>query len=588
MKQSLLIFILLIINIEVCLAEPVLMPNWPHDYFTPEDDNFFLGPYVGLTYINSSDNNQTYLPVGLYDSVLFMLDYEANISPDWPRNFPGHVCHGKPLVYDVDQDGPEELIFTVERWEHSNYHRAIHAMDIWGNESPGFPVVIPNLSAFDYRCTPVLIDLNEDTVPEMVYASHLDTTFYIYSMDGERYYDFQGSITPDTFIEFHFAVGDLDRDNYNDLIVGAGHCIFAFDRYGNTLSGWPIRFREGQYLVYPYGAPVLADIDNDGYLEVIITTYRFNGPLETGWLEIYNHDGSMVEGWPFYWSDGMPWCAPVVGDLNRDGTLEIVVTGTDWSGPEYPGKMWIFEPDGSIFPGFPIEIESNNWHDPIIADLDGDDFPDILISSVNGYNQNDSGYSRYWAYNRNGEVLEGWPIEVRGNGGLAAPIIFDFDGNGTANIALVSTGPHRSQYPHLGSHAWIYMYELGIPYDSSTIEWGQAGHDRWNTSNYEFREPPRTAIAEDNSNLPAAITLTNHPNPFNSATIIEYTIEEKGKVQLEIYNLLGQKVATLVDDEILPGKHSVRWNADRFSSGIYFSVLKTGDVKHSRRMVLLK
>ncbi|MBD3170086.1 MAG: T9SS type A sorting domain-containing protein, partial [candidate division Zixibacteria bacterium] len=77
-------------------------------------------------------------------------------------------------------------------------------------------------------------------------------------------------------------------------------------------------------------------------------------------------------------------------------------------------------------------------------------------------------------------------------------------------------------------------------------------------------------------------------NPFNSATVIEYAVEEKGEVLLEIFNLLGQRVSTLVDDEILPGKHSVRWNADKFSSGIYFSVLKTGDVKHSRRMVLLK
>ncbi|MBD3169893.1 MAG: T9SS type A sorting domain-containing protein, partial [candidate division Zixibacteria bacterium] len=70
--------------------------------------------------------------------------------------------------------------------------------------------------------------------------------------------------------------------------------------------------------------------------------------------------------------------------------------------------------------------------------------------------------------------------------------------------------------------------------------------------------------------------------------VIEYTIEEKGEVRLEIYNLLGQRVAVLVDDEALPGEHSVRWNADKFSSGIYFSVLKTGGVKHSRRMVLLK
>ncbi|MBD3168744.1 MAG: T9SS type A sorting domain-containing protein, partial [candidate division Zixibacteria bacterium] len=127
----------------------------------------------------------------------------------------------------------------------------------------------------------------------------------------------------------------------------------------------------------------------------------------------------------------------------------------------------------------------------------------------------------------------------------------------------------------------------GVPYIEERFPWPMSCHDPQHTNNLNFRMP--TSVNDGKTpNLPAVVTLTNHPNPFNSATVIEYAVEEKGEVLLEIFNLLGQRVAVLVDDEALPGEHSVRWNAEEYSSGIYFSVLKTGDVKHTRRMVLLK
>ena len=191
-------------------------------------------------------------------------------------------------------------------------------------------------------------------------------------------------------------------------------------------------------------------------------------------------------------------------------------------------------------------------------------------------------------FDHNGNVLEGWPMLLPSMSFWTNATVFDFDLNGTSNLLLPPNGLKYSHMDSVRTVTHMYMYELGFPFDSSTVEWGQAGHDRWNTSNYEFREPPRTGIRDKNANIPASLTLSNYPNPFNSSTVIEYEIEKKGEVQLEIYNLLGQKVTTLVHDEMLPGKHSVRWDADKYSSGIYFSVLKTADDRYSRRMVLLK
>lgn len=80
----------------------------------------------------------------------------------------------------------------------------------------------------------------------------------------------------------------------------------------------------------------------------------------------------------------------------------------------------------------------------------------------------------------------------------------------------------------------------------------------------------------------------NYPNPFNPITVIRYSLPKHSHVTLEIYNILGQKVATLVDGKQKAGYKTVRWNAGSFSSGIYFYRLQAGDFVETRKMMLLK
>jgi len=84
------------------------------------------------------------------------------------------------------------------------------------------------------------------------------------------------------------------------------------------------------------------------------------------------------------------------------------------------------------------------------------------------------------------------------------------------------------------------------------------------------------------------LLLPNYPNPFNSATVIKYRLPTSCYVQLEIYNLVGQRVATLVDQRQPAGHHSVTWNASSLSSGIYFYRLQVGDSVQTRKMVVIK
>jgi len=100
--------------------------------------------------------------------------------------------------------------------------------------------------------------------------------------------------------------------------------------------------------------------------------------------------------------------------------------------------------------------------------------------------------------------------------------------------------------------------------------------------------------AEDTVTSPSVTELHgNYPNPFNPETTIRFSLNVDQKVKLTIYNIAGQKVATIVDDLLTSGEHSVVWNArsvdnNRISSGIYFYRLQTEDSVHTRKMLLLK
>ena len=102
-------------------------------------------------------------------------------------------------------------------------------------------------------------------------------------------------------------------------------------------------------------------------------------------------------------------------------------------------------------------------------------------------------------------------------------------------------------------------------------------------------EKQTTGIESITKNIPQSFTLKqNYPNPFNPATTIEFDLKENSKVELTIYNALGQKIKTLVDREFSSGRHKINFNAHNLTSGIYFYELKTNNSKQIKKMELLK
>jgi hypothetical protein len=115
------------------------------------------------------------------------------------------------------------------------------------------------------------------------------------------------------------------------------------------------------------------------------------------------------------------------------------------------------------------------------------------------------------------------------------------------------------------------------------------------TSGVNFNFPSSVGDDENQSGIrPDGFNLSqNYPNPFNPTTVIEYTLQKKARVNLEIYNLLGQKVKTLVNEYQSPGSYQIFWDGrneqeQTVATGMYFYKFSADGVSKTKKMILLK
>ncbi len=96
-------------------------------------------------------------------------------------------------------------------------------------------------------------------------------------------------------------------------------------------------------------------------------------------------------------------------------------------------------------------------------------------------------------------------------------------------------------------------------------------------------------ISPISTEIPQEFSLQqNYPNPFNPNTIIRFNIKDSRLITLKLFDILGGEIATLVNEQLIPGTYEVSWNASNFPSGIYFYRLTAGKYIDSKKMVLIK
>jgi hypothetical protein len=235
------------------------------------------------------------------------------------------------------------------------------------------------------------------------------------------------------------ALADLNGDGRPEVVVGdARGRVHAVRLDGTVLRGWPASIPGEPSMKAIYGATVTADIDSDGSHEVIVCQ-------SAGRVCVFQSDGSVRTGWPVATADaedphnaGTIFARAAVGDLNGDGMDEIIAAANNY-------RVHVWDAAGRGLPGWPRKLENRGragYAEPVLADLTGDNRPEILIATDRGFN----GPPRIYALNAGGRDARGWPVDLpeRCNAGVA---LGDLDGDGKREIVAAT----------IGSNAWVVV-----------------------------------------------------------------------------------------------------------------------------------
>ncbi len=159
-------------------------------------------------------------------------------------------------------------------------------------------------------------------------------------------------------------------------------------------------------------------------------------------------------------------------------------------------------------------------------------------------------------------------------------------------LFVVGAGDHEFE-PH-----GLFIYDISVPDDPMLVGYYEGWFSGvWATEGFVYLVSGGLVIlsfdATSNDRgevlIPNNTTvLTSYPNPFNAQTTIRYSLPESGPVSLTIYNILGQKVATLLDGVQAAGEHRTVWDANGLPSGIYLCRLHTNGYANSEQLFLMK
>jgi len=486
-------------------------------------------------------------------------------------------------------------------------------------------------------------DYDNDGDLDVYFATIKNKANYFYKNNGDGTFEriTNGIIGTDTFqSEGGISCGDFNNDGIVDLFVGAygfsSHLYFA-DNNGNfnKITGYGIVNDN----TLTFGS-VAADYDNDGDLDIFISNqndrnglYLNNG---NGEFEKFVQDNIFSE---YNWTTGASW-----GDYDNDGDFDLFVCNGSGS---YNVNNYLYKNNGdgtftkitegitvndggySYVPSW-IDYDNDGWLDLFVVnrnstppflyhnngdgtftkikkepflnndgldfdaacwgDYDNDGFLDLFISVWNGEKNrlyHNNGNNNNWL-----ELKLNGKVSNRSGIGAKIRVKATIHGNPVWQLRqIASQASFRSQ------NDLIAHFGLGDAsiIDSLKVEWPSGIVDVY--SNIKANQIITAIENQGITPIEHQVTLTipqeyklnqNYPNPFNPTTHIGFEIPVQTNVKIEIYNIQGKLVKTLLNKILPAGVHNVDFYANNLASGVYLYRIQAGEFQQVRKMILVK
>lgn len=330
----------------------------------------------------------------------------------FPVNLSG-AAPGTAAIGDIDDDGDVEIVQGT--WDY------LYVFNADGSNYPGWPKTSYVTQAA------ALADLDGDGDLEIICPS--SNEIEVYHHNGSVFAGFPVTGGNDLTAP---AVGDLDGDGDLEIVAGGfvasgstSDFVYVWHHTGAPAAGFPVTTHGSVK-----ASPALADLDNDGTMELIANCWNKAG---TDYLYVWDHAGGYEPGWPIQ-AAYIRLSSPTVGDLDDDGDLEIVVGG--WATNPYSENVHAYHHDATPVAGFPVSLNnspSGNVNSSCtIGDIDGDERPEIVVKAVNNI----------YALNHNGSLVTGFPLflddESHSGTTSPSPALGDADGDDLVEIFAAS------------------------------------------------------------------------------------------------------------------------------------------------------
>ena len=243
----------------------------------------------------------------------------------------------------------------------------------------------------------------------------------VYAFDGNGAILWQSETLPG-YIQYPPAVTDMDGDGNVEIAVNTNYVSIyngstvLLDHEGAIMPGWPVSYNNNSMSC----SPVMADVTGDGQLEVVAVERRLPTPIQTA-LHVLNMSGEPATAdWPVVF-DGIPAVTPAVGDIDSDGSPDIVFATSN-------SFLYAVDNTGALHENYPVSHENSgiSYQSPILADLTGDG--DVEI--VGAWHGDAPGF---YVYDNEGEFEDGWPYEVD-NWTYTPPTVADIDADGNYEL----------------------------------------------------------------------------------------------------------------------------------------------------------
>ena len=288
----------------------------------------------------------------------------------------------------------------------------------------------------------------------------------------------------------------------------------------------------------------------------------------------------------------------MTGD-GRTGGITVDEEGVVYAGG--PGGIWIIDPDGSLIGNIPVPIPVNggvglNWGDPdgrtLYITTGGNDLhrldPDKRFP-------NTTADTRTWLFlPAPSRIDSAFFVYNTGHAMDSIFITIDYDGKADSNFVYVDTTAFELTPGD--------SMKVTLTFDDSLLDPGKYGvniiiESKYNPQIKEFKKRIIFQVITDIPNgllVPSVFALEqNYPNPFNPETSIHFTVPKMSRVTLAIYDILGRKIRTLVNETKTAGSYNVTWNGKNnqgqpLASGLYFYKLQAGEFSATKKMMLLK